>query len=115
MKIVVLERNSVGPDISIDIFNELGEVTAYRNTVSVEEVIERTREADIVVANLFAEIIVRLIPAIRTHLKKDGVFISTGILKERIGLVEDCLQQHGFAVRQIRETDEWCAVEAVVM
>lgn len=72
-------------------------------------------EADIVVANLFAEIIVRLIPAIRTHLKKDGVFISTGILKERIGLVEDCLQQYGFAVRQIRETDEWCAVEAVVM
>ncbi|MBO4908720.1 MAG: D-2-hydroxyacid dehydrogenase [Lachnospiraceae bacterium] len=51
MKIVVLERNSVGPDISIDIFNELGEVTAYRNTVTVEEVIERTKDADIVVAN----------------------------------------------------------------
>lgn len=51
MKIVVLERNSVGPDISVDVFNELGEVTIYRNTVTVEEVRERTADADIVVAN----------------------------------------------------------------
>lgn len=51
MKIVILERNSVGPDISVDILNELGEVTAYPNTVSVQEVRERTAEAEIVVAN----------------------------------------------------------------
>lgn len=51
MKIVVLERNSVGPDTSIDVFNQLGEVIAYPNTTTVEEVIERTKEADIVVAN----------------------------------------------------------------
>lgn len=51
MKIVVLERNSVGPDISVDCFNELGEVTIYKNTVSEDEVRERTKEADIVIAN----------------------------------------------------------------
>lgn len=51
MKIVVLERNSVGPDISVDCFNELGEVVCYPNTVSVDDVIERTKDADIVVAN----------------------------------------------------------------
>ncbi len=51
MKIVVLERNSVGPDTSIDVFNNLGEVVAYPNTTTIEEVIERTKDADIVVAN----------------------------------------------------------------
>ncbi len=51
MKIVVLERNSVGPDIPVDIFNELGDVTLYRNTVGVDEVRERVADADIVVAN----------------------------------------------------------------
>lgn len=51
MKIVVLERNSVGPDISVDCFSELGEVVCYPNTTSVEEVIERVVDADIVVAN----------------------------------------------------------------
>ena len=51
MKIVVLERNSVGPDIPVDIFNELGEVTLYPNTVTIDEVRERVADADIVVAN----------------------------------------------------------------
>ena len=51
MKIVILERNSVGPDISVDMLNELGDVTAYPNTTTAEEVRERTKDADIVVAN----------------------------------------------------------------
>lgn len=50
MKIVVLERNSVGTDIPVD-YSELGEVTYYENTVTVEEVAERIKDADIVVAN----------------------------------------------------------------
>lgn len=51
MNIVVLERNSVGPDIPVDCFEELGTVTYYKNTVSVEEVRERVKDADIIVAN----------------------------------------------------------------
>lgn len=51
MKIVVLERNSVGPDVSVDCLMELGEVTYYKNTVTPEEVRERVKDADIVVAN----------------------------------------------------------------
>lgn len=50
MKIVVLERNSVGTDIPVD-YSDLGEVTYYPNTVTVEEVRERIAEADIVVSN----------------------------------------------------------------
>lgn len=50
MKIVVLERNSVGPDIPVD-YSALGEVTYYPNTVTVEEVRERIADADIVVSN----------------------------------------------------------------
>ncbi len=51
MKIVVLERNSVGSDISVSCLEELGELTCYRNTVTVEEVRERVKDADIIVAN----------------------------------------------------------------
>ena len=51
MKIVVLERNSVGTDIEVSSLEQLGEVIYYSNTVTVEEVKERIREADIVVAN----------------------------------------------------------------
>lgn len=51
MKIVVLERNSVGTDIEVSCLEQLGEVTYYSNTVTVEEVRERIKDADIIVAN----------------------------------------------------------------
>jgi len=51
MKIVILERNSVGADISVDCIRDFGEVTEYRNTVTAEEVRERVKEAEIVIAN----------------------------------------------------------------
>lgn len=51
MKIVILERNSVGPDVSVDCISDFGEVTAYANTVTVEEIRERVKDADIIIAN----------------------------------------------------------------
>lgn len=51
MKIVILERHSVGTDVSIDILNELGEVTVYNNTVTQEEVRQRVAGMDVVIAN----------------------------------------------------------------
>lgn len=50
MKIVVLERNSVGTDIDVTCFEKYGEVTYYRNTVR-EEVTDHVDDADIVIAN----------------------------------------------------------------
>ena len=49
-KIVILERSSVGFDVSVDCFNELGEVKVYDNT-AYEEIADRIKDADIVVLN----------------------------------------------------------------
>lgn len=51
MKIVILERNSVGTDVSVDCMGQLGQVAVYDNTVALEEVRERVKDADIVIAN----------------------------------------------------------------
>ena len=51
MNIVMLERNSVGTDIDVSFFEELGTVTYYENTVTEEEVRDRIKEADIVIVN----------------------------------------------------------------
>ncbi len=50
MHIVILERDSVGKDVSVDCLKELGEVTAYPNTVA-GEVEDRVRDAEIIIAN----------------------------------------------------------------
>lgn len=51
MKIVILERHSVGTDVSVDVFSKLGDFTVYNNTSTEEEVIERIADADVVIAN----------------------------------------------------------------
>ncbi|MBO5282366.1 MAG: hydroxyacid dehydrogenase [Lachnospiraceae bacterium] len=50
MKIAVLERHSVGTDVPVQ-YEHLGEVTYYRNTTTIEEVRERVKDVDIIVAN----------------------------------------------------------------
>ncbi len=50
MKIVILERDSVGQDVSVECLGKLGEVTAYSNTAA-GEVGERVRDAEIIIAN----------------------------------------------------------------
>lgn len=50
MKIVILERNSVGCDVSVDAINTYGDVTVYANTTK-DNVAERVKEAEIIVAN----------------------------------------------------------------
>ena len=45
MKIVILERNSVGTDISVDAIGRYGEVTAYANTTG-EEAAGRIADAE---------------------------------------------------------------------
>ncbi len=51
MRIVILERNSVGHDVDMSCFEELGTVTYYDNTTTPEEVGERVRDAEAVIAN----------------------------------------------------------------
>lgn len=50
MKIVILERHSVGEDVDVTCFERLGEVAYYNNTVK-DEVAERVKDADIIIAN----------------------------------------------------------------
>ncbi len=50
MKIVFLDRKSIGEDIDLSAFNDFGEVVIYDYS-TVEEAAERTKEADIIVLN----------------------------------------------------------------
>ncbi|MDD6627022.1 MAG: D-2-hydroxyacid dehydrogenase [Lachnospiraceae bacterium] len=50
MKLVVLERDSVGTDIDVSCYEKFGEVTYYPNTVA-SNTAERVKDADIIIAN----------------------------------------------------------------
>ena len=50
MKIVILERGTVGKDVSVDELSEYGELAVYENT-EIEKIAERVADADIIIAN----------------------------------------------------------------
>lgn len=50
MKIVILERNSVGTDVDVSCYEKLGDVTAYDNTTE-SQAAERVADAEIIISN----------------------------------------------------------------
>lgn len=69
-------------------------------------------EADIIVANLMADLVMLLAGSCRDHLAEGGVFISSGILLEKKETVSRAIREAGFAIERIVVDGEWCAIAA---
>lgn len=69
-------------------------------------------KADIVVANLMAALVMLLSSHVMPHIKKDGIYISSGILVEKEEIVCDAIRAGGFDIIEIREDGMWCAIAA---
>lgn len=67
---------------------------------------------DIVVANILAEVLLPLTPVIRRHLKKGGIYITSGIIAEKEQLVVDAVKVAGMEVLEVTRQDEWVSVTA---
>ena len=70
-------------------------------------------KADIVVANLLADIVMRLSKDVTRHLGEKGIFITSGILTEKSEAVENCMKECGFEIVERTELGEWCSLVAV--
>ena len=68
--------------------------------------------ADIIVANLIADLIIGLSDDIAKHLSGKKIFISSGILAEKCDKVVSAISDSGFEVLEILEEEGWCAVAA---
>ncbi|MCR5735651.1 MAG: 50S ribosomal protein L11 methyltransferase [Lachnospiraceae bacterium] len=67
---------------------------------------------DIVVANILAEVLIKLIPQVKKHLKKDGVLILSGIIDDKEELVTETLKANGYEVTESDHMGEWVALTA---
>lgn len=67
---------------------------------------------DIVVANILADVIVPLTAVIRPHLKKGGIYITSGILKTKEEEVKAAMKKAGFTVVDTQYLKEWCCIVA---
>lgn len=67
---------------------------------------------DIVVANILADVIIPLSSVIRPFMKKDGVFVTSGIINTKETVVKATLQANGFEIIDTAYMGEWVSVIA---
>lgn len=66
--------------------------------------------ADVVVANIIADIIKILAKDVHNFMKKDAVFISSGIILDKVEEVKESLIENGFEIIDIKKLGEWSAI-----
>lgn len=68
--------------------------------------------ANIVAANLMADLVMMLSSDVSKHLLPDGVYISSGILVTKKEQVAGAIGDAGFEIIEIMDDGEWCAIAA---
>ena len=65
---------------------------------------------DIVAANILADVLVMLTPQVICHMKKGGLYITSGILAEKEQIVRDAMEKAGLQVKDVTAQGEWVCV-----
>lgn len=108
---------AVGVDLDPVAVESSIENVGYNNLNNIEilhgnlvEVIDG--KADIVVANILAEIICILTDDVKRVMKDGGVFITSGIIHDRVDMVCEKLEATGFEVIEKNRYGEWNCIVA---
>ncbi|MCH5257225.1 MAG: 50S ribosomal protein L11 methyltransferase [Lachnospiraceae bacterium] len=67
---------------------------------------------DIVVANILADVLVELTPVITKHIKKGGIYITSGIIQGKEEMVINAITEAGLNVIEVTHQGEWASVTA---
>ncbi|WP_303188490.1 50S ribosomal protein L11 methyltransferase [uncultured Clostridium sp.] len=108
---------AVGVDLDPVAVESSIENVGYNNLNNIEilhgnlvEVIDG--KADIIVANILAEIICILTDDVKRVMKDGGVFITSGIIHDRVDMVCEKLEATGFEVIEKNRDGEWNCIVA---
>lgn len=120
---IAAERLGVGDILATDV-DEIAVRSAEANiklnpvshiTVIANDLLKGiTLSADLIVANILAEVLVPLIPQVRPRLKAHGHFLLAGIIANKATLIIRTLEDNGFSIAQRREAGGWVALDAVI-
>ncbi len=89
--------------------NGLFDKTEYHTGNLIDKIHDKY---EVVVANIVADIVMSLTDDIGKVIASDGIFISSGIISERVPEVKDFIVSRGFEIIEIRERRGWAAIKA---
>lgn len=77
------------------------------DSILTQEILSNTY--DVVVANIVADVIIPLTPLAYKAVKDNGIFITSGIIEDRIDDVTEALLNTGFEITEIKRSADWAA------
>ncbi|RSK27901.1 50S ribosomal protein L11 methyltransferase [Bacillus sp. HMF5848] len=100
-------------DVAVKVSKENIALNKVEETISVEKnnLLHGIKEqADVIVANILADVILLFTDDAYRLLKHNGYFVVSGIIKEKKQLVLDGLQQSGFEDPEVSEQEDWVCI-----
>ena len=67
-------------------------------------------KADLIIANIIADIVIRLFDELDAHLDEGGHLLASGIIDERVADVTEAALAHGFAIDKVVAESGWAAM-----
>lgn len=74
--------------------------------------LKRREEFDVIVANLFSELLISALPMWKMRLKKNGLVILSGVLRAQETRLLRAARSEGFGIIKVRRRGEWIAILA---
>ncbi|NTW72457.1 MAG: 50S ribosomal protein L11 methyltransferase [Eubacteriaceae bacterium] len=110
-KVIAVDLDSMAVQVARENVekNNLTEIIEVREGDLLDVVHEK---ADVIIANILAEVIINLTTQIKPYLKEKGLFISSGIILNKLDEVVDNILNSGFEIVEIEELNEWASVVA---
>lgn len=94
---------------------EQGKFEVYEGNLIDDEALQKEVGLgvyDVVVANILADVIIPLSAHVSKFMKKDGIFISSGIIDIKKDEVEAALIENGFEIVKITRMGDWFSFQA---
>ena len=108
-------ESAIGVDIdaqSVKTATENAEINNIENRVRfvVGDLTDKiSGKYDVVCANIVADVIIRLLPDVKTFLKDNAVLIISGIIDIRRDDILKAIEKNGFRIIQEERKENWCA------
>ncbi|MTK11441.1 MAG: 50S ribosomal protein L11 methyltransferase [Clostridiaceae bacterium] len=110
-------KEAIGVDLDPVAVKSAGENVKYNNIDNIKimhgnlmEVVDG--KADIVIANIIADVIIFLTEEVKKFIVTGGLFISSGIIRERKDDVVNKLEECGFKIEEVNVDGEWVCIVA---
>ncbi|MEF2878650.1 MAG: 50S ribosomal protein L11 methyltransferase [Blautia sp.] len=107
--ISAVEENKEANGIAVEDFQML-----LGNIIDDREIQEQVgyEKYDIVAANILADVLVPLTPVICNQLKKGGIYITSGIIREKEETVKQAVTEAGLELVEVTRQGDWVSVTA---